>query len=196
MSSLFIALLVIYFFPSVIALLRGKSDALAIIALNMFLGWTLLGWVFSLVWALKSEPSAIILQSPNHSPLQPSGVANASASNLSSIRHFQPEEKDLSNDRFRLYLVQSYQITKNDVLGKFILGGNKIFDSLDEALREAAHMYECDLKNERIRSEAERARNLAQEENIRNAGRPALIALFVVAGVIVMAILGSIYYDH
>ena len=44
--------LVIYFLPSFIALLRQHKNKLAIFLLNLFLGWTVLGWVSSLVWSV------------------------------------------------------------------------------------------------------------------------------------------------
>jgi hypothetical protein len=42
----------IYAIPSIIAFNRGHQNATAILALNILLGWTFLGWVGSLVWAL------------------------------------------------------------------------------------------------------------------------------------------------
>ena len=51
---LFLAV-VVYFIPTIIAIKRGKKDCLAIGALNLLLGWTFVGWVLSLVWALKSD---------------------------------------------------------------------------------------------------------------------------------------------
>lgn len=39
----------IYFLTTIAA--RGKKNANAIFILNLFLGWTLLGWVVALVWA-------------------------------------------------------------------------------------------------------------------------------------------------
>ena len=42
-----------YFAP---ALIGGKKrNASAIFALNFFLGWTLIGWVVALVWAMTKE---------------------------------------------------------------------------------------------------------------------------------------------
>jgi hypothetical protein len=46
---------VMYFLPSIIALVRSKRDILAIVLLNFFLGWTLIGWVVALVWAMKAD---------------------------------------------------------------------------------------------------------------------------------------------
>lgn len=46
---------VMYFLPSIIALARSKRDIVAIALLNFFLGWTMIGWVVALVWALKTD---------------------------------------------------------------------------------------------------------------------------------------------
>ena len=43
---------VVYHVPSVVALVRDHPSKGAIIALNILLGWTLLGWVGALVWSL------------------------------------------------------------------------------------------------------------------------------------------------
>jgi hypothetical protein len=47
--------LMIYFLPTYIAVQRDQPNALAIFALNLFLGWSLIGWVGSLVWALVNQ---------------------------------------------------------------------------------------------------------------------------------------------
>lgn len=46
---------VMYFLPSIIALARSKRDTVAIVLLNFFLGWSVIGWVVALVWALKTD---------------------------------------------------------------------------------------------------------------------------------------------
>jgi hypothetical protein len=46
---------VLYFLPSIIGLARNKRDITAIILLNFFLGWTAIGWVIALVWAVKTD---------------------------------------------------------------------------------------------------------------------------------------------
>ena len=50
-----------YFLPVMVAWTKSRSNTSAIFALNLFLGWTLVGWVASLVWALK-EPNSALLQ--------------------------------------------------------------------------------------------------------------------------------------
>lgn len=44
--------------------------------------------------------------------------------------------RDVEADGYRLYLVRKYSIEKNAVLEKFVVG-NRLFDSLSEALRYA-----------------------------------------------------------
>ena len=41
-----------YFLPTLIAFLRQHKNKLAIFLLNLLLGWTILGWVVSLVWSV------------------------------------------------------------------------------------------------------------------------------------------------
>jgi hypothetical protein len=51
---------VMYFLPSIIALGRSKRDITAIVLLNFFLGWTMIGWVVALVWAVKTDVPAVV----------------------------------------------------------------------------------------------------------------------------------------
>jgi hypothetical protein len=44
-----------YFLPFAIAFKRKRANTGAIFALYLFLGWSLIGWVIALVWALKDE---------------------------------------------------------------------------------------------------------------------------------------------
>lgn len=59
-AIILIGVIVVYFIPTIIA--WNKRNADAIIALNFFLGWTFIGWVGALVWALTKdqEPTKII----------------------------------------------------------------------------------------------------------------------------------------
>lgn len=52
--------LVMYFLPSIIALARGKRDTLAIFMLNLFLGWSVIGWVIALIWAAKHDVPVVV----------------------------------------------------------------------------------------------------------------------------------------
>jgi len=44
-----------YFLPTIIAFARSKRDTTSILLLNFFLGWTMIGWVVALVWAVKTD---------------------------------------------------------------------------------------------------------------------------------------------
>jgi hypothetical protein len=44
-----------YFLPTILAFARNKRDTAAILLLNLFLGWTMIGWVVALVWAVKTD---------------------------------------------------------------------------------------------------------------------------------------------
>jgi len=44
-----------YFLPSIVAIARKKKNAVAIFMLNLFLGWSFVGWVVALVWALMRD---------------------------------------------------------------------------------------------------------------------------------------------
>lgn len=56
---LFLAILfAVYFLPSVIAFSRKHHNRAAILGLNFLLGWTVLGWIGSFVWALTAVVEA------------------------------------------------------------------------------------------------------------------------------------------
>lgn len=46
--------LFIYFIPTLVAFSRSHHNSMAINMLNLFLGWTFLGWVIALVWAFTA----------------------------------------------------------------------------------------------------------------------------------------------
>lgn len=51
---------VLYFLPAIIAFARSKRDAGLILLLNFFLGWTAIGWVVALVWAVRQDAQVAI----------------------------------------------------------------------------------------------------------------------------------------
>ena len=60
----------LYFIPVLVALGRLHHNTLAIFMLNLFLGWTLLGWVGALVWACTAvQAPAPVLVVQNNPPL-------------------------------------------------------------------------------------------------------------------------------
>ena len=73
-NSTFVIIIIIlisfalYFLPSIIAILKRKSNMLAIILLNVFLGWTFIGWLVSLIWSVTNdiEESSIVINNNNN----------------------------------------------------------------------------------------------------------------------------------
>ncbi len=57
--GLVVIIVALYFIPTIIALLRGHRQTVAIAALNLLLGWTVLGWVGSLVWSLTNSAAVV-----------------------------------------------------------------------------------------------------------------------------------------
>ena len=47
----FVCAAALYFTPALVAKARRKENVIAISVLNLFLGWTVIGWVGALVWA-------------------------------------------------------------------------------------------------------------------------------------------------
>lgn len=45
----------VYFAPSVVAHKRGHRNVDPIVVINLFLGWTLIGWVIVLAWSLSAN---------------------------------------------------------------------------------------------------------------------------------------------
>jgi Na+/proline symporter len=46
----------LYFVPAIIAALRHTHNATAILLLNIFFGWTVIGWFVALIMAICSAP--------------------------------------------------------------------------------------------------------------------------------------------
>lgn len=67
-----------YFLPTIVAYKRHKSNKSAIFLLNLLLGWTVIGWVVSIVWAVTNdEPTTVYIASGN--PDEPIRRVNGAA---------------------------------------------------------------------------------------------------------------------
>lgn len=45
----------VYLLPSIVAALRGHRNGAPVFVVNLFLGWTLIGWVVALAWSLMAD---------------------------------------------------------------------------------------------------------------------------------------------
>jgi len=51
--AILLILLCLYFLPSLVAHFRKRKNENAITVLNLFAGWTVIGWIAALVWAVS-----------------------------------------------------------------------------------------------------------------------------------------------
>lgn len=57
-------LALMYFLPTIIASHRGHGVA-GVLLLNLFFGWTGIGWFALLLWSLVSAPRYIVVAAPS-----------------------------------------------------------------------------------------------------------------------------------
>lgn len=69
-----IAAVITYFLPAIIAVARRKRNWGAIFALNLLAGWTFLGWIAALVWALTHDFEKNDKNNKNETP--PAAIEN------------------------------------------------------------------------------------------------------------------------
>ena len=68
---------VAYFIPSMVAGLRSHPRPGLVFLVNLFLGWTVVGWLAALAWALKRYPETTTAKSYFDSIAQINRMANA-----------------------------------------------------------------------------------------------------------------------
>ncbi|MBN9589874.1 MAG: hypothetical protein BGN85_06205 [Alphaproteobacteria bacterium 64-11] len=59
-----LVLFAIYWLPTIVAIARQTNSALGVAVLNFFLGWTVIGWIVALMWALaaSSGPHVVVIE--------------------------------------------------------------------------------------------------------------------------------------
>ncbi len=60
-------LFLLYFLPTIIAADRGHSVP-GVLLLNLFFGWTVIGWFALLLWSLVAAPRYILVAAPQCYP--------------------------------------------------------------------------------------------------------------------------------
>lgn len=62
----FMAGLALYFLPALLAIRRRKANATLIFLMNLALGWTLIGWLVALIWAIsRNQPKQVDVSPPS-----------------------------------------------------------------------------------------------------------------------------------
>lgn len=54
-SSAFLLVLALYFLPSIVAVARKVTHQGSVVVINLFLGWTFIGWVVALAMASRTN---------------------------------------------------------------------------------------------------------------------------------------------
>ncbi len=67
------SVIALYLLPTIEANLNEHNDLTAIFMLNLFLGWTIFGWVISMVWAHKRTTQMVEVATSNAGPSLDSG---------------------------------------------------------------------------------------------------------------------------
>lgn len=72
---LIVLAIVAYWVPTIIAVLRYKQipNPVGVIVVNIFLGWTFIGWVVALVMAVRSKPQPVTYAQPPYPGNWPPG---------------------------------------------------------------------------------------------------------------------------
>ena len=60
--STLLFMMFIYFLPALVALSRRHNNVAAIVLLNFFLGWTVIGWIAALIWSATDNVAKAGLQ--------------------------------------------------------------------------------------------------------------------------------------
>lgn len=48
-----------YFLPTIIGFMRGHASKWGIFAMNLFLGWSVIFWFWSSIWALSNKGGSV-----------------------------------------------------------------------------------------------------------------------------------------
>jgi hypothetical protein len=69
--SIGIALVVVYFLPALLAITTDHRQKAPILALNVLLGWTIIGWIAAMEWATRPLSRKQPVQFLEYSPDEP-----------------------------------------------------------------------------------------------------------------------------
>lgn len=86
--------LLLYFLPTILAFSKKKSNKSIIFLVNFFLGWSVIGWIVSLIWALSSDNSQTVIVNNNPTNLEEKYLSNKESTYNEKLNNLQ-KLKDL-----------------------------------------------------------------------------------------------------
>ncbi len=115
--AIIVLFIIFYFLPSIIAFYKGKSNTLAIVLLNLFLGWSFIGWLVALIWAVSKdkEIQQVIVHNNVYSeyktinPVKPQHIDNEGMQKMLSSRGV---KKELHSSKSHQEKIESLQKLK------------------------------------------------------------------------------------
>jgi len=69
-------IIVLYFLPTISAYERKKKNSSSILVVNLFLGWTIIGWIVALSWALAKDTDPVVIVKPDEHTKADKNVSN------------------------------------------------------------------------------------------------------------------------
>ncbi len=108
--------------------------------------WFFLGFLFSLLAliALAAVPTLSKKDESRHAPSEIPESAQSTAAKMNSLDSLFVGDRDLVNDEYKIWLVDRYNITKNEALAGLVCD-KKIFQTIDAALSHAHELYTAEL---------------------------------------------------
>jgi hypothetical protein len=85
---LVIALVALYFLPTLIAVGRHKANQGQVLVVNLFLGWSLIGWVVALTMAVGASSPAGQASQPRSTALELERLADLEESGVLSTKEY------------------------------------------------------------------------------------------------------------
>jgi len=79
---LFLIGVVVYLLPAIVAKKREHPNTTSIVVLNIFLGWSVLGWIVALVWAFSAKKSVVIQEGFQAPPAAAAALPAAPAAHM------------------------------------------------------------------------------------------------------------------
>jgi hypothetical protein len=75
-GAIFVGAIALYLLPTIIAVRRGKANTAAIALVNIFLGWTFIGWFVALLWAVSNQvvDAPAVVRAPSQAPATPASI--------------------------------------------------------------------------------------------------------------------------
>jgi hypothetical protein len=55
-------ILIVYFLPTLVALARRNPDVQSVFLINVWLAWTIIGWITAMGWALDRKGKHVLVQ--------------------------------------------------------------------------------------------------------------------------------------